>query len=462
MFDTAIERKALTRLTLALVAVSCAGILGICGPAIKLPVLAVIAVFFLTLGVSFIRGTEGLYLVIFAMLFSPEISSGAATGRASGEGGGEVALRLEDLIMVAVVIGWMLRSAYMGRRFGIMQNSVNPAIWAYMGISIVATLLGVLAGSVRHPLAAFFNNLKYFEYFLLYFMILAHVRDKTTIVHMIWALLIVFGLAMVYGYTQLGGGRVCAPFDKEPNTFGGYIILLMCLAGGIALTDKRTRIRVIMVFLLVFSVLPLLFTLSRVSYLAIIVALLAFLAVSHHRVLIGAVAVGLVSVILLGLPLFPEPVRNRVTNTFRQEAEFHEKIGPVDFDASTSARIYSYRQALRRCVNRPFFGYGVTGTGFMDAQYPRVLAETGFIGLAAFLLIFWRLLVQVRRVFHGAGDPFLRGAAMGFFCGIIAMLGHGIGANSFIIIRIAEPFWLLAGLILLIPNVEEPVPATTD
>jgi hypothetical protein len=31
------------------------------------------------------------------------------------------------------------------------------------------------------------------------------------------------------------------------------------------------------------------------------------------------------------------------------------------------------------------------------------------------------------------------------------MLAHGIGANTFIIIRIMEPFWLCAGLVMLLP-----------
>ena len=41
----------------------------------------------------------------------------------------------------------------------------------------------------------------------------------------------------------------------------------------------------------------------------------------------------------------------------------------------------------------------------------------------------------------------------------VAMLAHGVGANTFIIIRIMEPFWLCAGLVMILPrlsNAEEP------
>lgn len=455
MFTSIIERDLRNKLMICALAIAGASILGRFGSVFRLPVLATVVVFFIVTNISFLRGVDGLYLVIFAMLFSPEIATGIATGRTAGEGGSGIVLRLEDVIMVAVVLGWILRSAYMGQHFGIIKTPVNTAIWIYMAACVIATLFGYLGGSVRSLSAGILHNLKYFQYFLLYFMILAHVRRKEIVVRMIWAIFIVFFLAIIYGYTQIGsGGRVCAPFDAEPNTFGGYIVLLMCLAGGITLTDSRVRIRVMMIFLLLFAVPPLLFTLSRASYLALIFGSLSFLAVSHHRILIGAVAIGFVAVMMLGLPILPERVQERIARTFEKEEEYHVQIAGIDFDASSSGRLLDYKDSMKKWVKSPVLGYGVTGTYFMDGQYPRLLVETGVVGLSAFLFIFWRLLVQVRNIYRSTQGPFLKGVSMGFFCGIIAMLAHALSANSFIIIRIAEPFWLLAGLILLIPHLE--------
>ena len=39
-----------------------------------------------------------------------------------------------------------------------------------------------------------------------------------------------------------------APFEGEigePNTFGGYLLLMMAIAGGMALGDARLRVRAI-------------------------------------------------------------------------------------------------------------------------------------------------------------------------------------------------------------------------
>jgi hypothetical protein len=46
--------------------------------------------------------------------------------------------------------------------------------------------------------------------------------------------------------------------------------------------------------------------------------------------------------------------------------------------------------------------------------------------------------------------PWTRGLAIGFLAGYAGMLIHAIGANTFIIVRIMEPFWLLAGLIVVL------------
>ena len=51
----------------------------------------------------------------------------------------------------------------------------------------------------------------------------------------------------------------------------------------------------------------------------------------------------------------------------------------------------------------------------------------------------------------------VRGFAGGFLAAILGILVHGIGSNSFIIIRIMEPFWLLAALVLAMPRLPEAV-----
>ena len=127
-------------------------------------------------------------------------------------------------------------------------------------------------------------------------------------------------------------------------------------------------------------------------------------------------------------------------------------MGRLALDPSTSFRLFSFRQALAGWAERPVLGYGVTGFAFMDAQYPRTLVETGVIGMAAFLWLVWSVLRSGVGAFRALGDPLERGLALGFVAGTAGLLTHAIGANTFIIVRIMEPFWFFAGIIAMLQH----------
>ena len=48
-----------------------------------------------------------------------------------------------------------------------------------------------------------------------------------------------------------------------------------------------------------------------------------------------------------------------------------------------------------------------------------------------------------------------RGLALGFVAGTIGLLGHALGANTFIIVRIMEPFWFFAAIVVALPGLAQ-------
>ena len=159
--------------------------------------------------------------------------------------------------------------------------------------------------------------------------------------------------------------------------------------------------------------------------------------------------------------LAPTPVARRILYTFEPEqGEAQVRLGKVGFDPSTSERLLAMRKAVEGWARRPVLGHGVTGFRFMDAQYARALVETGIIGFAAFLGLLWMLLRSGLASLQRLRAPEDRGLALGFVAGTVGLLFHAVGSNTFIIVRIMEPFWFFAGVVVALPMLREAEPAT--
>jgi hypothetical protein len=407
---------------------------------------------------SFARTEFGLYVVVFSMLLSPEITAGGG-GLAERR---EITLRTEDFVLIVIGFSWFAKTA-VNKELGLVAKTpLNGPIVAYVAANIVATLLGYLFGTVRTA-AGYFYVLKYIEYFVVYYMVVNNLRDRPHARRLMVAAMVTAAVVSVIGITQIPSGeRVSAPFEGEsgePNTFGGYLLFMMAIAAGMALESPRLTVRARLVGLLGLMALPFAFTLSRASYLGVLPAFVALTALTtRRRVMIGVLLVVLVCSPLVML-VAPSAVVNRIAYTFQPEANQPTvRLGRVGLDPSTSARLLSLGQAVEGWSKRPLLGWGVTGFGFMDAQYARVLVETGVVGFAAFLWLLWSVLKSARAAFQRLRDPLDRGLAMGFIAGTVGLLAHAIGSNTFTIIRVMEPFWLFAGIVVMLPVLagEEP------
>ncbi|HYS18458.1 MAG TPA: O-antigen ligase family protein [Candidatus Binatia bacterium] len=421
---------------------------------------AALAVFLIV----FVKIEFGLYLVIFSMLLSPQLGSGGGVAE-----GRRIVIRSEDLLLLVVAFSWLAKTA-VNKELGLtLKTPLNRPILLYVAATAGATLIGYITGTVA-GLGGAFYVLKYVEYFVVYYMVVNNLIDRRQAWRLVTAAFLTAVIVSLIGLTQIPSGqRVSAPFEGkegEPNTFGGYLLLLMAVAGGIALETARIRTRAIYLGLVGLMSIPFVFTLSRTSYVGAIpaVAVLAVLS-SRRRVMLGALIVALVASPVV-LALFPDTVLKRVRYTFEPErGQPTVRLGAVGLDPSTSARLISVKQAFEGFTRRPVFGYGVTGFAFMDQQFARTLVETGVVGFVAFLALMWAVLKAGVVSYRGLQTPEERGLALGFVAGTVGLLGHALGANTFIIVRIMEPFWFFAAVVVALPGLApeaEPaaVPAT--
>jgi hypothetical protein len=52
-------------------------------------------------------------------------------------------------------------------------------------------------------------------------------------------------------------------------------------------------------------------------------------------------------------------------------------------------------------------------------------------------------------------DELYKGLTLGFIAGFIGLTIHAVTANTFIIIRIMEPFWFFTGIIMMLPTLKK-------
>lgn len=365
-------------------------------------------------------------------------------------------LRTEDVLLGALALGWLAKTALHKDLGLVVRTPLNRPILAYVVCALTATLVGYLSGTVETA-TGFLYVLKYTEYFVVYYIVSNHLTDARQAWRLVTVAFLTAALVGLFGAAQIPDGqRVSAPFEGdigEPNTFGGYTLLILALASGLALEAAKPGVRIASVALIALVAPAFVFTLSRASYLGVLPAVAVLAGLSRRRrLVIGTCLLGVIVLPLASVGV-PDAVVERVRSTFRaQHDQAVVTLGEVSFDASTSERLLNMRRAWEGWLERPLLGYGVTGFGFVDGQYTRTLVETGLVGMAALLWLLGAVVRSAMATLRVVHDPEARGLALGFLAGTAGLIAHAVGTNTFIIVRIVEPYWFFAAVVIALPR----------
>jgi len=405
--------------------------------------------------VAFLRTEMSIYFLIMAMLLSPELSVAQTPGMPLQR---PITLRIDDLLIAIIAATWFLKNAFYKELNLIRSTPLNSAIWIYSFSCVLSTMVGVLQGNVR-PAAGTLYVLKYLEYFFIFWMVINTTRDERQIRRYLALMLAVAVIVSCVAISEIPSGRrVSAPFEGEkgePNTLGGYLILVLAVTVGVALASAQYR-----KFLVVaggICLIPFLYTLSRASYLGFVPTFLILPWLLRKRMVTLLALLGLLFVV--AFPRFlPKPVLDRIEFTFSQAPQKSQvMVWGRRLDTSTSARYHAFAASLDAYMEKPLIGWGVTGWGFIDSQYFRGLVETGLLGLATFLYLIYRIIRMAndtRRFFRGT-NPFYEGLTCGFIAATAGLLVHAIGSNTFIIVRVMEPYWMICAIVFLLPGLAQ-------
>lgn len=318
-------------------------------------------------------------------------------------------------------------------------------------------LIGFLStiGSVSLPLSLEGFFFKLFEWIMIYFIVAESISTKEK-VNLILKVIIASALLVgIDGIFQLVTGadflrnypvqgyRVIACFDT-PNGFAAWLIIMLPLAFSLAYFSKSSKKALlwILVCILIFG-----FVLTY-SRSALIAVLLSFVLLGLFR----SKRLFVISIILvLILPFIaPHYIKERM------------KASMID-----DVRVTLWQEALNITADYPILGSGLNTyasiapkyklteeTGcYPHNSYLQMAAESGLLGLGAFLWILIALfrtsLINVKRI----NDKFYEAVLVGLLAGLFGFLVHSFFDVNIYTLQLGNLMWFIMGLIVAVQRV---------
>ena len=405
-----------------------------------------LAVSLLVFATTILRVEFGLYILTIALLLSPEITAG--TVGAQQERG--VNLRYDDILIVIIAMGAFVKQAFDGHFRLWRSNPINPGILAYLSVCIASTLLALNRGvGAWDPSVAFFVILKMLQYYTIFCLVGLVVTDVNKLRHQLIVFFSVSVIICIYGIFSIGTTyRVSAPFEaggSEPNTLGGYLLIVITLAAGLFAFAPKKKLRLLFALIMLIAFIPLLYTLSRATYTALFISFAVVAFMSRKQVLVAT----FVTVLVLSPFIMPKEVLQRFMYTFHEQGVPIQVAGRdtnIRVDKSTYERVYVWEKVRHNLKVWPIFGGGVSWDTVLDSQYARVLIETGILGILSFMFLKYRLLRTALESYRWNSYWLTKGLSLGMFASTIGLMVHCLGTISFLIVRIMGPFWFLMAL----------------
>lgn len=376
---------------------------------------------------TFVDIILGLAILIGCVGLSPEISLGGLDN-----------LRLEDFLIPALLMAWLLRAGH--TRDPLAPAGIGGPALAYLAALITSSIVGIASGSTSLLNAVLLIG-KYCEYFALFVLVVNNVRSEQEFKALVvFSLMVAVASALLFSGAHFAepspGSKIMGPLGETANIYGGYLALNLAVAVGLFLHAPSPPQRVASSVAIAALGIPLLHTYSRTSSVSIALGLLLFGLAKERRILLVALILALV------VPLIaPEKVWERLMS-----------VGDVVSGSNPSwdARVDAWKEAVPRVLgSSPLIGFGAGSVrrGDVDSEYIRALMDTGLLGLGVFG---WLLLRIGRRAYPRyemlRGPGFHKGYAAGFLIAFTALCIHAVAATSFTAIRTAEMFMILAGL----------------
>jgi O-antigen ligase len=394
-----------------------------------------------------------------------------------------------DLLVAGLVLAWLVRqwpALVPTMRAWLREPAALPAhlrlLWRrdHFRFTIFACLLTYLAVIILSAAVAtdrasvLKETLKWSEVTALVALGLWQIRTPRQVRALAWAFIAAGVAQALLGYAQwvvssgdiyLGGGdiRVFGTF-AQPNPFSGYLNFALVLALSLVLFAHDIRERWVAGAASVLLLGAQALANSRGGLLGLLAALVVLVVVGLRRerlaIIAALVALPLVAVALV-LHIVPARIQSALLDTLRvSNVTVCGQVNARNF--STVERVAHWLAGLRMFAAHPMLGVGAgnynaayaryacpdwpESLGHAHNYYINAAAETGIIGLAAFLCLTAALLYLGWRASRvripsplsatasslTASSAPLRALALGFFAVVVALTVHNLTDDLFV------------------------------
>jgi putative inorganic carbon (HCO3(-)) transporter len=234
------------------------------------------------------------------------------------------------------------------------------------------------------------------------------------------------------------GGNGLAAFTAQASVF------LLALAG----CEKRRSVKFGYFGVATFSIICLMYSLSRGGYAAFLVGCVVIGLLNQRKLLIALCVLFFTWTLVV-----PPAVRQRIEMTYDPTSQ--------SLDNSSATRLSLWNNAMDVFSNNVWTGAGFNTYAYMrlnkrsDGAYyadthnyfVKVLVETGVLGMCLFLWLLFRMLADSYLLFHHAKDPFYASLGLGAIGWIVCSIVANAFGDRWTFLQVNGYMWIIVALV---------------
>lgn len=367
----------------------------------------------------------------------------------------------DELLLVFIIVAWPVQMAMRGR-LSYRYTGMEVPLFIYLGIALF--LFFMRSANISPAIEGLRVYLEYMIWFLIGSNLILNRRQLDALVKGMIAVATLVAAIGIYQYiagvstpqnwVDQAEGNISRVFSivVSPNVLGSFLLYFIPLTTARTISSRCRTERYIYLSALAAQLACLVLSSSRGAWLALAVSATVFSLMYSPRLLIilaagGAAAVNMVSSVSERLGYLFSPAYMA--------------------SSSKGGRLALWTMGFNRFLHDPAFGSGfgtfggavaarwVPGSTYLDNFYLKTLVESGAIGLLAFLYVIAEVFRHGYAAYKKISDPVLKLMATALITGLLGVTLHNAVENIFEVPMMSTYFWLLAGILLSLPHIDE-------